>query len=1431
MFTLALAIWGLTGALRLPIDAVPDITNNQVQIITYSPSLSPQEVEQLITFPVELNMANIPHIVEVRSISRFGLSVVTAVFTDNTDIYWARQQVSERLKTASEQIPKGLGIPELGPVSTGLSEIYQYTIHPKKGFENRYSAMDIRTIQDWMVRRQLLGTPGVADISSFGGYLKQYEVSIEPERLRNFGLTLTDVFNALQNNNENSGGAYIAKGSQAWYIRSEGMIKSLEDIGQIPLKMTESGLPVTVKDIGKIRFGHSIRYGALTRNADGESVGGIVLMLKGANSSEVISSVKDRMEQVRKTLPEGLEISVYLDRSELIQRAIDTVTQNLIEGALIVIFVLVLMLGNFRAGLVVASVIPLAMLFALGMMDLFGVSGNLMSLGAIDFGLIVDGAVIIVEAVMHRIAHSPHFRSTNRISQEQMDQEVRFSAGKMMNSAAFGQIIILIVYLPILALVGIEGKMFKPMAQTVSFAILGAFIFSLTYVPMIASLVLSKKQITKEGFSDKMMKRIHSVYQPSILWFLNHKTIVLGAALIGLLSSVWIFSQMGGVFIPNLDEGDFAVETRLMPGTSMDKTMDVTLKAAAILKQKFPEVKEVIGKIGTAEIPTDPMGFEACDLMVLLKPKKEWTTTDSKDELAERMQTALSEIPGVAFGFQQPIQMRFNELMTGARQDVAIKIYGEDLDELARQAEKMGALISKVDGLHDLYIENITGLPQMVASIKRDQLAVFGLHVDEVNRAIQAAFAGAIAGKVYEGEKRFDLVVRLDSINREQISDLKNLYIGTRDGSQIPLSKMADVEFKLGPNQIQRDDAKRRITVAFNVRGRDVESLVTEINQICDQKLKLPPGYYFTIGGQFKNLVEAKERLSIAVPLALALIFILLFFSFNSLKQSLLIFSAIPLSAIGGIWALWFRDMPFSISAGVGFIALFGVAVLNGIVLMSEFNSLKKDGVTNLEEIILKGTKVRIRPVLMTAMVASLGFMPMALSSNAGAEVQKPLATVVIGGLVSATLLTLLILPVLYWLSEKGFSTRIKTVASVILMGICLSPTAFGQRKTIRQSEAIDLAILNHPTLKSAQFHVEGMKKLKGSSTDLGKTSMVLQYGQYNAFENDNNLTLNQNIPFPTVFARQRDWYESQVQAAMLCGKVTENELKFQVKNEFQNLVFVKRKHRLLLSLDSLYRTIVKASALRFKTGETNLLETAIAESQLIEIQSQIRQNLGTGNIHQSRLQYWLQTTDSLEVVEEGFEIPVLPGELNGSQNPVVKLASQQAETSRKYILLEKARLLPDFNLGYFNQTLVGAVRKDGYVATMGNRFQGVIVGMQIPIWLKPQKARIQAAEAFSKASEMEVSTLKSKQIADLNAAKISFENALQNLKFLEENALPTALLIRQQALRNFEAGNIGILELTVAMKQSISSHELILQAQNQVKLELNHIQFLNGNL
>ncbi|HRH35195.1 MAG TPA: CusA/CzcA family heavy metal efflux RND transporter, partial [Catalimonadaceae bacterium] len=776
----------------------------------------------------------------------------------------------------------------------------------------------------------------------------------------------------------------------------------LEDIGQIPLKMTESGLPVTVKDIGKIRFGHSIRYGALTRNADGESVGGIVLMLKGANSSEVISSVKDRMEQVRKTLPEGLEISVYLDRSELIQRAIDTVTQNLIEGALIVIFVLVLMLGNFRAGLVVASVIPLAMLFALGMMDLFGVSGNLMSLGAIDFGLIVDGAVIIVEAVMHRIAHSPHFRSTNRISQEQMDQEVRFSAGKMMNSAAFGQIIILIVYLPILALVGIEGKMFKPMAQTVSFAILGAFIFSLTYVPMIASLVLSKKQITKEGFSDKMMKRIHSVYQPLILWFLNHKTIVLGAALIGLLSSVWIFSQMGGVFIPNLDEGDFAVETRLMPGTSMDKTMDVTLKAAAILKQKFPEVKEVIGKIGTAEIPTDPMGFEACDLMVLLKPKKEWTTTDSKDELAERMQTALSEIPGVAFGFQQPIQMRFNELMTGARQDVAIKIYGEDLDELARQAEKMGALISKVNGLHDLYIENITGLPQMVASIKRDQLAVFGLHVDEVNRAIQAAFAGAIAGKVYEGEKRFDLVVRLDSINREQISDLKNLYIGTRDGSQIPLSKVADVEFKLGPNQIQRDDAKRRITVAFNVRGRDVESLVTEINQICDQKLKLPPGYYFTIGGQFKNLVEAKERLSIAVPLALALIFILLFFSFNSLKQSLLIFSAIPLSAIGGIWALWFRDMPFSISAGVGFIALFGVAVLNGIVLMSEFNSLKKDGVTNLEEIILKGTKVRIRPVLMTAMVASLGFMPMALSSNAGAEVQKPLATVVIGGLVSA---------------------------------------------------------------------------------------------------------------------------------------------------------------------------------------------------------------------------------------------------------------------------------------------------------------------------------------------------------------------------------------------------------------------------------------------
>lgn len=1027
LLTLALATWGVYSLTRLPIDAVPDITNNQVQIITAAPSQSALDIERLVTFPVEQTMATIPDIQEIRSFSRFGLSVVTIVFHDNVDVYWARQQVNERLTMAADQIPPGVGTPEMAPVTTGLGEIYQYIVRPEKGYEKKYDAMELRSIQDWIVRRQLLGTKGVADVASFGGYLKQYEISLDPDKLRSFNLGITDIFEALEKNNQNTGGAYIDKKPNAWFIRSEGLISSLDDIGKIVVSNTAEGIPILIRNVAEVRFGHATRYGAMTYNNEGEVVGAITLMLKGENSNAVVKRVKERIEQIKETLPEGVTIEAFLDRSSLVSRAVGTVEKNLIEGALIVIVVLVLFLGNFRSGLIVASVIPLSMLFAVSMMNVFGVSGNLMSLGAIDFGLIVDGAVIIVEATMHHLG----LRTiSKRLTQDEMDHEVYNSASKMMNSAAFGQIIILIVYLPILALVGIEGKMFKPMAQTVSFAILGAFIFSLTYVPMMSALFLSKNTEHKRNISDRMMDFFQRIYTPVIESALRRKFIVVMIAVGLFVLSLLVFNRMGGEFLPTLEEGDFAVETRVLTGSSLSYTVDASSKGAEILLREFPdEVKEVVGKIGSSEIPTDPMPIEACDLMVILKDKDNWTKAENREELAEKMGEALEAIPGVTFGFQQPIQMRFNELISGVKQDIAIKIFGEDLDVLTDLSKRVAKIVSSVDGARDLYVEEVTGLSQIVVRINRDEVAKYGLNIESVNQAVNTAFAGQSAGLVFEGEKRYDLTVRLSSQNRQTIEDVRNLFVTSPKGEQIPLKQLADVEFRMGPNQIQREDAKRRIIVGFNVRGRDVASIVEELQQKIEKQVDFPPGYYPTYGGQFENLKEAQARLSIAVPVALLLILFLLFFTFGSLKQSVLIFMAIPMAAIGGVFALLMRGMPFSISAGIGFIALFGVAVLNGIVLIAEFNQLKKEGMTDLYEIIRKGTKIRLRPVLMTATVASLGFLPMALATSAGAEVQKPLATVVIGGLISSTLLTLIVLPCLYIYSERMGAGRAKTAS------------------------------------------------------------------------------------------------------------------------------------------------------------------------------------------------------------------------------------------------------------------------------------------------------------------------------------------------------------------------------------------------------------------
>jgi len=1436
VLSLALVVWGIFSATKLPIDAVPDITNNQVQVITTSPSLAAQEVERLITFPVELSMANIPGLVEIRSISRFGLSVVTIVFNDETDVYWARQQVSERLKNAMEQIPIGVGTPGLAPVTTGLGEIYQYVIHPKKGYENKYSAMELRTIQDWIVRRQLLGTKGLADVSSFGGYQKQYEIAVNPEKLRSMNLTIGEIFLALQTNNQNTGGAYIDKNPNAWFIRTEGLATSLDDINKIVVKNTTNGTPILMRDVAKVQFGHAIRYGAMTRNSQGEVVGGIVMMLKGENSNEVISNVKDKIEQIRGTLPEGVEIEAFLDRTRLVNHAITTVSHNLIEGALIVIFVLVLLLGNFRAGLVVASVIPLAMLFAISMMNLFGVSGNLMSLGAIDFGLIVDGAVIIVEATLHHIA-SRGFKHT--LSQEEMDDEVYHSAVKIRSSAAFGEIIILIVYLPILALVGIEGKMFRPMAQTVSFAILGAFILSLTYVPMISAMFLSKKMEHKKNISDKIMDFFGRVYHPIREFGLRRSFTVVLTALILFGGSMILFMNMGGEFIPTLEEGDFAVETRVLTGSSMMKTVDVALKAGEILTSKFPEVTEVIGKVGTSEIPTDPMPIEACDLIVVLKDKDEWVSATNREELANKMQEALQEIPGVTYSFQQPIQMRFNELMTGAKQDVAIKIYGDDLDVLTEQANKLGSIVGPIEGVKDLYIEKVTGLPQIVVKFDRAKVAQFGLNIDEMNRIVRTAFAGEATGLVYEGERRFDMVVRLDKAERQGIEDVKNIYVTDPKGKQIPLSQVADIEFKVGPNQIQRDYTKRRITVAFNVRGRDVESIVEEIKAKAATKLKLPTGYYLTYGGQFKNLIEAKERLTVAVPMALALIFVLLYFTFGSVKQSILIFTAIPLSAIGGVIALWLRDMPFSISAGVGFIALFGVAVLNGIVLIGEFNRLKKEGDHDVIDIVRKGTEVRLRPVLMTALVASLGFLPMALSHGSGAEVQKPLATVVIGGLVSATLLTLVVLPILYIFSEIGFKKinpkPLYILLPVIFLLVGNKASAQTTPKAISLEQALQIAHDQNNSLKSAEHQVLHNRALKGTATDIGRTNATLMYGQYNSYYNDNNITVTQAIPFPTTMYRQAQFYNAATKSAEYNLSMTRNDLDYKVKTAYYYLDFVKSRRLLLLRLDTIYSNFFRAADIRLRTGETNVLEKATAQSQLFETRTLIAQNESDIHIYQTQLQTLLNSSEPLTTTQSVLEkrtlsLPPDTGMLES--NPALQYFKQQIEVSHSSKLLEQSRLLPDLNFGYFNQTLYGApdYRDMSRLAGAGKRFQGVMVGVSVPLWVKPQLSRIKASEELKKSAE-------TNYLAYEKNLKGEYENAYQqflkfktSLEYYEANTLPTGRVIEHNAVINYQTGNIGYVEFSQGINRAIAIEQGYLDLLNQYNHAILFIEFLIGN-
>ena len=1426
LFTLGVFSFGIYSVFQISIGAVPDVTNNQVQVITTSRNLSTQDIEQFITYPVEIEMANLPGVKEIRSISKFGLSVVTIVFEDDLGTYLPRQLIAEKIKSASEKIPAGFGTPEMGPITTGLGEIYQYTLEVKPEFKDNYSVTDLRTIQDWVVKRQLSGIKGVVEINTWGGFLKQYEVAISPERLKAINISMTDVFVALEKNNSIAGGAYIEKVNQSYFIRAEGKVNSLEDIENIVVKNT-NGIPVYIKNIAEVNFGHANRFGAITGNGEGEKVLGQVMMLKGGNSKQVITDVKNRVAEIQKTLPEGVYINGFLERSELVGKTTFTVAENLILGCLIVIFVVVLLLGNWRSGLVVASIIPLCLLFAISFMNIFGIDANLMSLGAIDFGIIIDGAVIIVEFIAFQIASkSVSLVGLSKEKQQiEIDQITFKSASKMMNSAVFGQLIILIVFIPILSLSGIEGKMFKPMAMTFSFALLGAMLLCFTYVPVVASIFLKPKEENPNSFSHQLIHKFNSMYLPIITWSLSNTRKVLLGAVGLLLFSIVIFTRMGGEFIPTLDEGDFVIQPVLKTGTSLTKTIATTTKIEQIILKNFPEVNQVVSRIGAAEVPTDPMSMEESDIIVKLKPKSEWVSAESKDELADKIKTAIeTQIPNMEIEFTQPIEMRFNELISGTRSDVAVKLFGEDLNVLASKAHEIQNAIKNVEGASDIIIEKTEGLPQMLVQYDRSKIARYGLNIADLNDMIALSFAGKTVGNVFEGEKRFDMVVRLDKINRKDIEDLQNLYISTPNGQQIPLNELATIEYSQGPAKISRDNTNRRIVVGINVRNRDLQSVVTDIQNIVSSKIQLPAGYYIKYGGQFENLESAKTRLLIAVPIALFLIFILLYFAFGSIKEALMVYSAIPLSAVGGILFLWLRGLPFSISAGVGFIALFGIAVLNGIVLIEHFKELKHSGMKDMDQLILKGTTDRLRPVLLTAAAAALGFLPMAISTSAGAEVQRPLATVVIGGLVTATLLTLIVLPILFKVLDKKDFTKpqFKVNNKVIILFFLLSCSFLSAQNTNAERERIiNLAIDNNKEIKAAQLQLEKAKAAIQSAYSFDKMNVYYSYDQ-------NNLALNvlplrvfgvqQRFDFPTVYGAKKKVLTSEYDKEKARYDLQKNKLNLAVSKVYEQIVFLQNQEKRYGYLDSLYQNFSKASNRRFELGETNYLEKITAQAKAGQIQTKKTQ-IEKDKIAQYELLKSLVQSDETILIS------------NTNLTPIVDLANtyntgfhsiyleEVTKTYKNEISLQKSNWLPDINIDYFQG------RNNG----LSQSLYGFQLGVAIPILFTGTTSKIKMAELELQSWQQQKINEEQKMSNYLIQKKNELAKFQEAINYYQKHGKKLSDEIIKVANLSYKNGEIDFFQYIQSLENASSIQsdylETVLQF-NLTQLELNYPNF-----
>ncbi|MDG1804950.1 CusA/CzcA family heavy metal efflux RND transporter [Flavicella sp.] len=1401
LLTIGLIIAGVFSASKIPVDAVPDITNNQVQIITQAPNLGTEEIEQFVTYPVEIALANLPGVTEIRSISRFGLSVVTIVFDDGLDTYLPRQLVSEKLGEINAKIPEGFGKPFMGPISTGLGEIYQYTLDIEEGYKDKYSPQKLREIQDWIIKRQMAMVPGVVEVNSFGGHIKQYEVAIDPEELNALGLTIKQVYTALERNNQNTGGAYIEKDHQANFIRGEGLAKSIDDIKNIVVR-NKNDLPILIKDIGVVSFGSAIRYGAVTKNGEGEAVGGMIMMLKGANTNSVINAVNERVALIQKSLPEGVRIKPFLDRSKLIENTTKTVQNNLFEGALIVLFILVFFLGNWRGGIIVASTIPLALLFAFILMYVFDVWANLMSLGAIDFGIIVDGSVIIVESTVFYIYK--HITSKKVLTQKDKDVITYKASSKMMNTAFFGQFIILIVFLPILSLEGVEGKMFKPMAFTFMFAMIGAMILCLTYVPMVTSLFLTAPKVKhKRSYGYRAVHWVERIYGRALIQIMGYSKIIVGIAILMLTASIYIFSNLGGEFIPKLDEGDIAFHVILKPGSALSETVKATTKVEKLIKQKFPEVIDVISRIGVADVPTDPMPMDLADVFLILKPVQEWTSASSKPELIDKIKEMLERIPGINYEFSQPIEMRFNELITGVREDIAIKLYGENLNVLSKKANEIGVLVSDIDGVADLKVEATSGQPQITIEYNRRKIAQYGLAINDMNRLVETAFAGGVAGVVFEGEKRFDLVVRLKKELRQELYDVENLFVSLPNGSQIPLKELAEISFKPGPMQISRDNTNRRIYVGINVRGRDIKTLVEEIQLKIEQNIKLPAGYYIRYGGAFENLERATKKLKTVVPIALILIFVLIFFALKSFKQTMMIYMAIPLATIGGVLSLYMRGMSFSISAGIGFIVLFGVAVLNGLVLVSGFNELKEEGVTDLNERIKEGTKRRIRPILLTALTDMLGFLPMALSTTAGAEVQRPLATVVIGGLLTSTLLTLFIIPILYKavenFNQQRSIKRSNLAVTILFIGFMLFPSlGSSQNQKIDLNQAIELAQQNYPELIVADLEIEKERAIKSTAWDFGNTKIFTMGDEIGDDGNGTYTTLGlgqSNIALFSIASKNKLANEN-IKLAETNKSLNTIQLKQRVEYAWIKAFTTKKIYESYKEIDTVYSGLKKALELRYETKAISNLEfqTTINQGELIKLQKE--QYHMAYKIAVQELNQWLfadQYFDIADVSIELMEEPLDLVEINIESHPLISLWESELSVAKAESKVYSSKYLPTVSAQYGFQKIGNE-----------NGFNSYQVGIQLPLIFSKAKGE-------SKASKLNVEIIeqnnKIKQLKLANSFKIAMANYMrlkENWEYHKSHALPLAVQQRDGATLAYQEGSMSYIAFIQTIKNAI---------------------------